>query len=101
MQLGLSQQAVADRLGWAQSKVGRIETGFSEPTLADLHPLAEVLDVNVMDLISGAAAKPVPAITVTASVTCADHGVVASGLTAEKARQVRAEHIDEHLAGSP
>jgi transcriptional regulator with XRE-family HTH domain len=50
---GLSQEAVGDRAGMAQSQYARIERGDVDPTLKTLKRLAAALDVTVSTLLSG------------------------------------------------
>jgi transcriptional regulator with XRE-family HTH domain len=102
VQLGLTQQDLAEAIGKKhKAAVCRLEAGQSESVLPDLYVLAAALRVNVVDLLSGAAGKAAPPVSITCSVTCRDCGAVDSGLNAERARQVRADHIREHLAASP
>lgn len=45
---GLSQRALSDRAGLAQSHISQIESGKMEPRLASLIDLARALDLEVM-----------------------------------------------------
>lgn len=49
--LHLSQQALADRLGWPRSAIGDIETGRRRIAVADLPGLCEALGVGFADLL--------------------------------------------------
>jgi hypothetical protein len=44
---GLTQRRVADRLGWDQPQVARLEAGAVHPNLATLTLLAERLDLRI------------------------------------------------------
>jgi len=50
---GISQQQLADSLGWTQSQVARLETGKRSISVADLLALAWALDVAPVYLLSG------------------------------------------------
>ena len=54
---GLSQQAVADRLGITRSAIGMYETGRREPDLETLGVFADYYNVD-MDTLTGRAALP-------------------------------------------
>lgn len=47
----LTQQTIADRLGITRSSVAHRMTGRSRWHLEELHPLADLLGVNVADLL--------------------------------------------------
>jgi transcriptional regulator with XRE-family HTH domain len=42
---GLTGQELADALGWYQSKVSRIETGYSVPTMTDVAEMLQAIRV--------------------------------------------------------
>ncbi|HET8729231.1 MAG TPA: helix-turn-helix transcriptional regulator [Alphaproteobacteria bacterium] len=48
---GLTQQALADQVGISKPYLSQIETGKRNPTAKVLRPLAEVLQVDIDDLI--------------------------------------------------
>jgi transcriptional regulator with XRE-family HTH domain len=52
--LHLSQQALADQLGWPRSRLGDIEIGRRNVTVADLPPLCAALGVGFVDLLTRA-----------------------------------------------
>jgi transcriptional regulator with XRE-family HTH domain len=52
-QRGISQQRLADSLGWTQSQVARLELGKRAVTVSDLLALAWALDVAPVYLIAG------------------------------------------------
>jgi transcriptional regulator with XRE-family HTH domain len=52
-QVGLSQQALADRVGTARSTVARVEIGVSTPTLDLALALSRELGESVEDLFGG------------------------------------------------
>jgi transcriptional regulator with XRE-family HTH domain len=56
VQLGLSQEALADHAGVNRAYVGRLERGLENPTLAVLERLAKAVDVEITELF----AKPKP-----------------------------------------
>lgn len=47
---GLSQEAFADKCGYARSYMGRIEGGIANPSLDAIEVLASALHVKVVDL---------------------------------------------------
>lgn len=49
---GLSQRALAVRLGWSQSKVSRLELGKQTLTVDDLQELAEALTLTWSERIA-------------------------------------------------
>ena len=49
-QIGLSQQALADKLDISLNFVGKIEVAFSRPSLDTLIKIADGLDLSVSDL---------------------------------------------------
>ena len=51
--LGLSQQELAEKLGIAQTNIGRIEHGKQNLTIRTLAKLADALGVTVAELIVG------------------------------------------------
>ena len=53
LQAGLTQQQLADATGVHRTTITRIEQRTTEPTLASLQRIAEVLQVQVDDLIEG------------------------------------------------
>src|SRR5262249_43176870 len=55
---GISQQALADSLGWTQSQVARLESGKRAVTVADLLALAWGLDVAPVYLLAGSFTAP-------------------------------------------
>src|SRR5579862_8356273 len=48
---GLSEQALADRLGWEKSKVHRLEAGKTDMRLPDMRLLGRVLGVKPSELL--------------------------------------------------
>jgi transcriptional regulator with XRE-family HTH domain len=46
---GISQEALADKLGVAPNTISRWETGTYEPTLNDLEALSRELSVSILD----------------------------------------------------
>jgi transcriptional regulator with XRE-family HTH domain len=52
IELGISQSALADRLGVDQGYISDIERGTRNPSLIRLAPLAEALDTTPSALIS-------------------------------------------------
>lgn len=48
---GLSQAALADRLGWDRAWISRLENQVAEPRLTTLRQLARALNVSVFDLL--------------------------------------------------
>ena len=48
---GLSQEELADQAGCHRTYVGMLERGQSNPSLAILFRVAEVLDVGIVDLL--------------------------------------------------
>ena len=50
-ELGLSQKALAERLGTGATNIGRIERGEQNVTLGTLHKIATELDTTVLDLL--------------------------------------------------
>ena len=51
VQAGLTQQALAERVGCAQSEISRIERGERSVTVERLVQLAEALQVRAADLL--------------------------------------------------
>nr|WP_318237931.1 helix-turn-helix transcriptional regulator [Cupriavidus sp. CV2] len=49
---GLSQEAFADRVGFARTYMSRIETGGANPSLDAIETLATALRITVADLFS-------------------------------------------------
>lgn len=49
---GMSQEAFADKCGFARSYMSRIERGGANPSLDAIQALADALRVRVMDLFS-------------------------------------------------
>ena len=49
-QIGLSQQALAEKLDISLNFVGKIEVAFSRPSLDTLIKIADGLDLSVSDL---------------------------------------------------
>ena len=49
--LGISQFAMAEKLGISQNAFSKIELGKSELTLNRLYQVADILEMNVLDLI--------------------------------------------------
>jgi transcriptional regulator with XRE-family HTH domain len=52
--LHLSQQALADQLGWPRSRLGDIEIGRRNVAVADLPALCDALGVGFTDLLTRA-----------------------------------------------
>ena len=50
-QLGISQFAMAEKLGISQNAFSKIELGKSEMTLSRLYQVADILEVDLLDLI--------------------------------------------------
>lgn len=48
---GLSQRELAAAVGVSQSAIAQIETGRTQPTLANLKKIAEALDVTICELV--------------------------------------------------
>lgn len=48
---GLSQRELAAAVGVSQSAIAQIETGRTQPTLANLKKIAEALDVSLCVLV--------------------------------------------------
>jgi len=55
---GLSQEAFADKCGFARSYMSRVERGGANPSVDALEVLATALDVHVKDLFTEAPIKP-------------------------------------------
>lgn len=50
---GLSQQKLADEIGWSRQQVSRYELGkVKNPTLAFMQTVANVLEVSVEELLN-------------------------------------------------
>ena len=49
---GLSEDALADRLGWLKSKVHRLETGGTELNLRDMRQIAAALGIRPSELLN-------------------------------------------------
>lgn len=52
-ELRLSQQQLADRLGWRQSRIGNYEAGVRDIGTDDLRSIAEALEMTFDELVSG------------------------------------------------
>nr|DAI90062.1 MAG TPA: Repressor protein CI [Caudoviricetes sp.] len=52
-ELRLSQQQLADRLGWRQSRIGNYEAGVRDIGTGDLRSIAEALEMTFDELVSG------------------------------------------------
>ena len=52
-ELRLSQQQLADRLGWRQSRIGNYEAGVRDIGTDDLRLIAEALEMTFDELVSG------------------------------------------------
>lgn len=50
---GLSQEAFADKVGYARTYMSRIETGAANPSLDAIQILADGLGIRVGDLFEG------------------------------------------------
>ena len=48
---GFSQEAFADKCGFARTYMSRIETGGANPSLDALHVLATALDMRLAELL--------------------------------------------------
>lgn len=59
---GLTQQELADTLGWTQSQVARLELGKRAVTVADLLALSWALDVAPIYLLAGSFTGEIPVI---------------------------------------
>ena len=53
LQLGLTQQELADKINKTLNFVGKIEVAFSRPSLNTLIDIAKALRTNVSDLSKG------------------------------------------------
>ncbi len=53
MQLGLSQESLADKAGFHRTYVGTVERGERNPALLSILRLAAALEVDAGTLISG------------------------------------------------
>ena len=53
MALGMSQEAFADRCGFARTYMSRIETGGANPSINAIKVLADALDVSIATLFEG------------------------------------------------
>lgn len=75
VELGFTQQQVAEQLGTTQQAVGRWEKGTSEPTLAQLRDLAMMFGCAVTDLMGRRLVSgPIPTTEVTDDVLDDDYG---------------------------
>ncbi len=52
MQLGYTQQELADRIGKGLNFVGKIEVAFSKPSLDTVIDIANALNVEIKDLFT-------------------------------------------------
>ena len=52
-ELRLSQQQLADRLGWGQSRIGNYEAGVRDISTEDLKEIASALEMTFDELVSG------------------------------------------------
>ncbi|PAU86814.1 transcriptional regulator [Pseudomonas sp. WN033] len=50
---GFTQEAFADKCGFARTYMSRIETGGANPSLVALNVIASALNVSLSDLFSG------------------------------------------------
>lgn len=55
---GLSQEAFADKCGFARSYMSRIERGGANPSLDAVQALADALGVNVAELFEATHSAP-------------------------------------------
>lgn len=97
---GLSQKEFAAAVGMSQSLISRLEKGGQEPGLSKLSIIAEFFGLTVGRLLDGETDRAValPDVTVMRSVVCDECGIVASGLTSEKACETQAAHRRAHIA---
>ncbi|KAF4557218.1 helix-turn-helix transcriptional regulator [Pseudomonas sp. CES] len=51
--MGMSQEAFADRCGFARTYMSRIETGGANPSINAIKVLADALGVSISDLFEG------------------------------------------------
>lgn len=51
LKLGLSQAEVANRLGWSQTAVSKVEVGERRLDIEELRQLAEALDTDVVKIV--------------------------------------------------
>jgi len=58
--MGMSQEAFADRCGFARTYMSRIETGGANPSINAIKVLADALGVSISDLFEGMWAGPKP-----------------------------------------
>jgi transcriptional regulator with XRE-family HTH domain len=49
----LTQQQLADKLGWPQSKISALETTIENPTIDTVRALAEELEIDPLALTFG------------------------------------------------
>ncbi|UFH28538.1 helix-turn-helix domain-containing protein [Pseudomonas sp. CIP-10] len=53
MAMGMSQEAFADRCGFARTYMSRIETGGANPSINAIKVLADALGVSISALFKG------------------------------------------------
>ncbi|MEX3772257.1 helix-turn-helix domain-containing protein [Pseudomonas sp. MYb118] len=51
--MGVSQEAFADKCGFARTYMSRIETGGANPSINAIKVLADALGVSISDLFAG------------------------------------------------
>jgi transcriptional regulator with XRE-family HTH domain len=104
---GLSQEAFADKCGFARSYMSRIERGGANPSVDALQTLADALEVVVSDLFTDRPAKavkrvPVPVIEVpyASDGSCFGSHLLRAGkyTVGDKDDEVQFEEFDEALA---
>lgn len=97
---GLTQQQLAGLAELQQSSITRLENGSAGMPLEKLARIARAFGVSLGSLIDGSTTATVPTVRIAFSVTCEDHGLVASDIEnrAEAANR-RAQHVRDHLNG--
>jgi transcriptional regulator with XRE-family HTH domain len=103
---GLSQEAFADKCGFARSYMSRIERGGANPSIDAIEVLAVALGVNIKDLFTDAPVKlkkrpqEVRLVPYAADGTCFGSHLKRAGkfTVGEKDDEVQFEDFDEALA---
>lgn len=101
---GLSQEAFADRCGFARSYMSRVERGGANPSLDAIEVLATALSADVVDLFMAPSSKEagdVPVVPFAADGTCFNPSLkrprVRTYAVGEKSATVYFEAFDDAL----